>query len=166
MTQNSFPLSCGRLGTLAAAGVQSRGLHLGPSAVRGCGHSVPAGSNCSEVRGTWLISDICLQDKSAVDLTRPFSLDALITLLIYTMKVNMLLFSITLFLVLRSLSQYHLLAVHSRKSRKTSSGNVVFSWWSGGFLGSKKILFMVLTRVLQYVEKRWGFCIATTTVIM
>lgn len=73
MTQDSLPMLCGRLGMLAATGVQSWGASLGSvsgtSAVRGCGLTVPAGSNCSEVRGRRLISDIFPQDKSTVDLT-------------------------------------------------------------------------------------------------
>lgn len=65
MIQKNLPLFCRRMGTLAAAGVQPqgvlRGLCLGPSAVRGCGHTVLADSSYSEVRGTGLISDIFLK---------------------------------------------------------------------------------------------------------
>lgn len=66
-----------------------------------------------------------------MDLTWPFSLDTLITVPFHTMKVNMLLSSISSFQFFRSLSQYHLLAVHSRKNKggeKTNtSGKVVLS---------------------------------------
>lgn len=73
MMQNNLSLFCGRLGTLAASGVQSwgapRGSVSGTFCSRGCGCTVPAGNNYSKVRGTCLTSDVFLQNKSAVDLS-------------------------------------------------------------------------------------------------
>lgn len=113
-----------------------------------------AGKDCSEDKGTWQIGDIFLQDRSTVDLTWPFSLDTLITVPFHTMKVNMLLSSISSFQSFRSLSQYHLFAVCSRKNKGGEKKTLVERWfWVDG-----QEICWVLKDLVHGIDQRSAAC--------